>query len=85
MIHRNRIRALARTSVAAFISLILAACSPSTTPTPTAQTPDPQTRVSDVAYRGSALPEVVINASRLPPPRVAQGMYSRPPAKHRGG
>ena len=41
MIHRKRIPALARTSVAVFIGIALGACSASTYPAPTGQTSDP--------------------------------------------
>jgi hypothetical protein len=84
MIHRKRIHALARTSVAVFIGVALGACSASTYPAPTAQTPNPSTRQSDTADSGSVLPEVLVTAPRLSSPRVAEETSSRPPAK-RGG
>ena len=46
MIHRKRIRALARSSVAVFITAALGACSASTYPAPTAQSPVSPTRQS---------------------------------------
>jgi hypothetical protein len=85
MIHRKRIRALARTSVAVFIAAALGACSASTYPAPTAQSPVAPTRQSDTRDSGSILPEVVVTASRLSSPRVAAESLSRPPAKRRGG
>jgi hypothetical protein len=85
MIHRKRIRALAPTSVAVFIAAALGACSASTYPAPTAQSPVPPTRQSDTRDSGSILPEVVVTASRLSSPRVAAESLSRPPAKRRGG
>jgi hypothetical protein len=85
MIHRKRIRALARTSVAVFIAAALGACSASTDPAPTAQSPVSPTRQSDTADSGSVLPEVVVTASRLSSPRVAAQTLTRPPAKRRGG
>jgi hypothetical protein len=84
MIHRKRIHALTRTSVAVFIAVALGACSASTYPAPTARTPSPPTRQSDTADSGSVLPEVVVTASRLKSRRVAEETSSRPPAK-RGG
>ena len=84
MIYRKRIRALARSSVALFIGIALGACSASTFPAATAQTPNPPTRQSDTADSGSLLPEVIVTAARLSSPRVAEGTSSRPPAK-RGG
>jgi len=85
MIHRKRIRALARTSGAAFIGVALAACSVSTSPGPTAQNPDPATRRSDVADPGSVLPEVVITAPRPSSARVAEETSSDRPLRRRGG
>ena len=85
MIHRKRIRALARSSVAVFITAALAACSASTYPVPTAQSPVSPTRPSDSAASESVLPEVVVTASRLSSPRVAAETWPRPPAKRRGG
>ena len=85
MIHRKRIRALARSSVAVFITAALAACSASTYPAPTAQSPVSPTRQSASAASGSVLPEVVVTASRLSAPRVAAETRSRPPAKPSGG
>jgi hypothetical protein len=85
MIHRKRIRALACTSVAVFIAVALGACSGSTYPAPTAQSPVSPTRQSDPAASGSVLPEVVVSASRLSSPRVAADSLSRPAAKRRGG
>jgi hypothetical protein len=85
MTHRKRIHALARTSVAVFVAVALGACSASTYPAPTAQSPVSPTRQSDAADSGSVLPEVVVTASRLSSPRVAADTLSRPPAKRRGG
>ena len=85
MIHRKRIRALARSSVAVFITAALDACSASTYPAPTAQSPVSPTRQSASAASGSVLPEVVVTASRLSAPRVAAETLSRAPAKRRGG
>jgi hypothetical protein len=85
MIQRKRIRALARTSVAVFIAAALGACSASTYPAPTAQSPVSSTRQSDAADSGSVLPEVVVTASRLSSPRVAADTWARPPARRRGG
>ena len=85
MIHRKRIHALARSSVAVFITAALGACSASTYPAPTAQSPVSPTRQSASAASGSVLPEVVVTASRLSAPRVAAETLSRPPAKRRGG
>jgi hypothetical protein len=85
MIHRKRIRALARTSVAMIIAAALGACSASTYPAPSAQSPVSLTRQSDTRDSGSILPEVVVSASRLSSPRVAAESLSRPPAKRRGG
>ena len=85
MIHRKRIHALACTSVAVLIGVALGACSASTYPAPTAQSPVSPTRQSASAASGSVLPEVVVTASRLSAPRVAAETLSRPPAKRRGG
>ena len=71
MIHRKRIRALARSSVAVFITAALAACSASTYPAPTAQSPVSPTRQSASPASGAVLPEVVVSASRLSSARVA--------------
>ena len=65
MIHRKRIRALARMSVAVFIAAALGACSASTYPAPAPQRPVSPTRQSDNAASGSVLPEIVVTASRL--------------------
>jgi hypothetical protein len=81
MIHRKRIRRLARTSLTLFIGIALGACSTSTPPAPTAQTPDPSTRQSDTADPGSTLPEVVVTAPRVSSLRIAEEPSSRPPAK----
>ena len=80
MIHRKRIHALARSSLAAYIAIALAACSASTYPTPAARIPNDPTQQSDAADSGSVLPEVVVTAPRLRSPRVAEET-SRPPAK----
>jgi hypothetical protein len=84
MIHRKRIHALARTSVAVSIAIALGACSASTYSAPPAQTPSPPTRPSDTADSGSVLPEVVVTAPRLSSSRVAEETSSRSPAR-RGG
>jgi hypothetical protein len=81
MIHRKRIHALARSSLAASIAIALGACSASTYPTPAAQIPNDPTPQSDTAAPGSMLPEVVVTAPRLRSPRVAEETSSRPPAK----
>jgi hypothetical protein len=86
MILRKRIHALARSSLAAYIAVAyiavaLGACSAGTYPTSTAQTPDPPTRQSGVADSGPILPEVVVSARRLPPPRIAKETWPRPPTK----
>jgi hypothetical protein len=85
MIHRKRIRVLARASVAVFIAVALGACGASTYPVPTAQSAVSPTRQADTADSGSVLPEVVVSASRLSSPRVAAETLSRSPAKRRGG
>ena len=84
MIHRKRIRALARSSVAVFITAALGACSASTHPGPTGQIPNASTRQSEPADSGAILPEITVSAGRLRSPRVAEELSSRPPAK-RGG
>jgi hypothetical protein len=84
MIHTKRIHAVARTLVAVFIGVALSACSASTQPVPTAQTPNPPTRQSDAVNSGSVLPEVVVSAPRLNSPRVAEETSPRAAAK-RGG
>jgi hypothetical protein len=81
MIHRKRIRTLARTSFALFSAIALAACSTRTPPAPSSQTPDPSTRQSNTADSGSVLPEVVVTAPRASSPRVAKEPASRSPAK----
>jgi len=84
MIHRKRIQALTRTSVALFIGVTLGACGASIDPAPTVQTPIIQAQ-PDVATSGSTLPEVVVSAPRLSAPRMAEETRLRPPAKRRGG
>ena len=84
MITGKRIHALARTSVAVLIAIALGACSAGTYPAANAQTPDPATRPSSSADSGSILPEIVVTATRLPSPRVADESSSRMPAKRRG-
>jgi hypothetical protein len=81
MIQGKRIHALARTSLAGYVAIALVACSASTYPTPTAQTPNAPTRQSGAADSGSMLPEVVVSARRLPSPRIAEETWSRPPAR----
>jgi hypothetical protein len=81
MICRN---VLARTSVVVSVAIALGACSASTYPAPTAQTPTFPTRQSDTADSGSVLPEIIVTAPRLSSPPVAEDTSSRPPAK-RGG
>jgi hypothetical protein len=81
MIHRKRIQVLARSSLAAYTAIALAACSASTYSTSTAQTASSPTRQSDAADSGSVLPEVVVSARRLPAPRVAEQTWARPPVK----
>jgi len=85
MIHRKGTYTFARTAVAVFFAMALGACGASTYPAPTAQTPDPPTRRSDVSDSGSALPEVVITAPRWNSPSMAKESSSRPRAKQRGG
>jgi hypothetical protein len=84
MIHRKRIYALGRTSLAVFIGIALEACSASTHPAPIAQTPDPPTRGEDAGDSGSVVPEVVVSAPRVSSPAMAEESSSRPPAKRRG-
>jgi hypothetical protein len=85
MIHRKRIQERVRTLLAALMAVALGACSAGTDPAPTAQTRDPPTRQSDAGDSASMLPEVVVSARRLSPPRVAAETLSRPTAKRRGG
>jgi hypothetical protein len=84
MVQGKRIQALAGASVAVFIGGALGACSPSSYPAPSAQTPDTPTRQSDAAEFRSVLPEVVVSASRLSSPRVAKETSSQRPTKRRG-
>lgn len=84
MSQEKRIPALAHTVLAVLIGMALGACSASTYSAAGVQTPDPATRPPATADSGLALPEIVVTATRLPPPRVAEQTSSRPPAKRRG-
>jgi transglutaminase/protease-like cytokinesis protein 3 len=84
MVQGKRIQVLAGASVVVFIGAALGACSPSSYPAPTAQTPDTPMRQSDAAEFRSVLPEVVVSASRLSSPRVAKETSSQRPTKRRG-
>jgi hypothetical protein len=81
MMTGKRIYALARTPVAMSIAIALGACSASTYPAVSVATPDSATRPSNTDDSGSALPEIVITATRLTSPRVAKETSLRPPAK----
>jgi hypothetical protein len=84
MITRKRIHALARTSVVLLIAGALGACSASTYSAAGVETPDTAARPPDTSVSGSDLPEIIVTATRLPSPRVAEQTSLRPPAK-RGG
>jgi hypothetical protein len=84
MIHRKRIPALARTSLAVLIGTALEACSAGTHPAPVAQASDPPTRGEASGDSASAVPEIVVSAPRMSSPAMAQENSSRPPAKRRG-
>ena len=83
MISAKRFQALARVSVAVLMGMTLGACGVSSFPAPAAQTPDSAARPSGVADTGSVVPEIVVTATRLPGPRVAEETSSRPPVKRR--
>ena len=83
MIHRKRIRVLARTSLAVFIAIALDACGASTHPAPTAQGSDPAPRESGAGDSTPAFQEVVITAPRLSSPPMAEQTPSRATAKRR--
>jgi len=72
MIHGNRIHVLACTAVGVFIGVTLASCSASTSAAPKTQIADAPPARSDLAAQGSAVPEVVITASRLTSPRTTK-------------
>lgn len=84
MSQQKHVPALAHLALAMLIGVALGACSASTHSTPGVQTPDTATGPSDAADAGLALPEIVVTATRLPPPRMADQTSSRPPAKRRG-
>lgn len=84
MSQEKRIAALAHMVLAMLIGMALGACSAGTYSAAGVQTPDSATRPSETADSGLALPEIVVTATRLPPPRVAEQTSSRPPAKRRG-
>jgi hypothetical protein len=84
MSQEKRIPALAHMVLAMSIGMALAACSSDTYSATRVQAPDSATRPSQTADSGLALPEIVVTATRLPPPRVAEQTSSRPPAKRRG-
>ena len=81
MSQEKRIPALAHTVLALLIGMAVGACSASAYSAAGVQAPDSATRPSDTADSGLALPEIVVTATRLPPPRVAEQTSSRPPAK----
>lgn len=81
MITARRKRALARTSVGILIAITLSACSGSTHPAASVQTPAAATAPPEAA--DSAVAEIVITATRLPPARVAADATSRAPVKRR--
>jgi len=81
MITGKRIQALARTPVAILIAIALSACGASTYPAASVETPDPATRPLKTDDSASALPEIVITATRLTSPRVAKETSLRPSAK----
>jgi hypothetical protein len=84
MIHRKRIQALTRTSLAVFIGIALHACGASTHPAPSAQGSDRVPQESAGEESTSALPVVIITAPRLSsPPPMAEQTSSRATAKRR--
>ena len=82
MIPGIRKRALACMLVAVLIGAALAACSASTDPAPSVRTTDSATGPSSTADTASAIPEIVITATRLTSQRVASatGASTRPSA-----
>jgi hypothetical protein len=84
MAPKKRIAARARTAIAVLIGIALAACSGGTYPGAGVQMSASATRASDSAASQPVLPEIVVTATRLTPPRVAEQTTPRPPAKQRG-
>jgi hypothetical protein len=84
MIKGKRIHALARTSAAVLIATALGACGAGTHSAASTQTSDATAAQSNGAAPLPALPEIVVTATRLAPPRVAAETSSRIPAKRRG-
>ena len=79
----KRVPALASLVLAALIGMALGACSAGTYSAAGVQTPDSAARPADTADSGPVLPEIVVTATRLPPPRVAEDTSSRPQVKRR--
>lgn len=84
MFQEKRTPVLAHMVLAMLIGVTLAACGAGTYSAAGVQTPDSTTRPSDAADSGLTLPEIVVTATRLPPPRVAEQTSSPAPAKRRG-
>jgi len=84
MYQENRRPVLVLAALAMLIGMALGACSAGTYSAVSVQTPDAATRPSATGDSGSAVPEIVVTASRLTSPRVAEQSSPRPPAKRRG-
>jgi hypothetical protein len=83
MSQENRRSALVLAAAAMLIGMALAACSAGTYSAASVPTPDSASRAADTADAGAAVPEIVVTASRLTSPRVAEQTPARPPAKER--
>jgi len=84
MYQENRRPVLVLAALAMLIGMALGACSARSYSAASVQTPDSATRPSAAGDSGSAVPEIVVTASRLTSPRVAEQNSPRPPAKRRG-
>ena len=84
MSQEKRIPALAHIALALSIGMAFGACGAGTYTATSVQTHDSETRPLDTADSASVLPEIVVTATRLPSPRVAEQTSARPPVKRRG-
>jgi hypothetical protein len=84
MYQENRRPVLVLAALAMLIGMALGACSAGSYSAASVQTPDSATRPSATGDSGSAIPEIVVTASRLTSPRVAEQSSPLPPAKRRG-
>ena len=84
MSQEKRSAALVHATAAMLFAVVLSACSAGRYSAVSVQTPDAATRASDSADPAADLPEIVVTATRLPSPRMAEQTSPQLTPKRRG-